>query len=617
MTIELWRRLLCGAVLSLLTTISASAQWTDVTATSGLTIPGQSFFYGLGACTADFDGDGDMDIIATGTNNGPLLYFRNDGGMTFTDRSAASGLGIGINPKHFLAFDADGDRDVDLFLVRLDHANQLFINDGTGTFTEEAAARGLAWVNPSWNASAADIDNDGDLDLFVGTRNANLPTQSHNRLYLNDGLGYFTDISAGSGIEDPNGLVLVSVWFDHDEDGLIDLLIGNDKGAVPWLAEGSLYKNLGGGVFTNIGPSVNARLQIDAMGVDVQDVDCDGDWDFYCTDSAPDHVYREWDASIGRYQEKAVSYGIGGGPGLTGWAAHFLDVDNDGWQDLHVVHIAAPNALYMNPGGAGLPWSDVAPAQGLDWAAGQYIALRADFDDDGRMDLLDISSTGVGCVLRRNVSNSGHNYLKVSLRGHRSNTFGIGATIEVETPGHVQKHVVTAGCSYLATMDVRRLFGLGTASVANRITVRWPSGVVQTLKNVPGNQHLVIEEPHLGLSAAPAAGSSPDLMWKSQGEEGLAAIFALAFTPAPGLPLPDGRVVPLALDPLFALTASPNPILWPNVAAIDPATGLASCTVNIPPGISGALFFASSVTLDPLAPIGIGQIAPPLPIFVP
>ena len=142
---------------------------------------------------ADFDGDGDLDVVVSVPAGLPYRYFRNDGGMMFTDRSAASGLGLSGDIFGMQAADIDNDGDQDIFVTQEFGPMQLFINNGSGQFTDEAAARGLIWSHESYGASFGDYDRDGWLDLYVANRYlvGSQTISNPNFLFRNTGNGYF------------------------------------------------------------------------------------------------------------------------------------------------------------------------------------------------------------------------------------------------------------------------------------------------------------------------------------------------------------------------------------------------------------------------------------------
>ena len=414
-------------------------QFTKQTAPLGITtVPHADMITGSGLCVADFDGDGDIDAFIPSPAGGPFNLLRNDGGMQFTDVSATSGLGVCADVRCCVAADIDNDGDQDVAIGNDDDFFRLFVNQGNMTFTEESWTRGLFVDDVVFGATFGDYDNDGWLDLYLTIRTdmvVGLPDA--NRLYRNTGNGMFVDTTATAGVGSMRP-TLVSTWMDYDEDGWVDLLLCNDKGLS--FGPNELYRNNGDGTFTDVSVQTGTNIAVDGMGVDFTDVFCDGGVDFYVTDLPITHLFQVWDPTTNAYLSVAPTYGVMGG--AVGWACHWLDYDNDGWQDLHVVQHSFANRLYRNPqqpAAAQVPWTDEAPALGIALNTFQYNNVMADFDDDGRVDILDRFNVGFpslmapeGTALYRNEVVGG-NWIKFDPEGRVSNRDGFGTRIVVET----------------------------------------------------------------------------------------------------------------------------------------------------------------------------------------
>jgi len=560
---------------------------------------------GSGLCAADFDGDGDIDALIPAPLGGAFFLFRNDGGMSFADVSATSGLGICNEVRCCIAADIDNDGDQDLFVGNDDAPVQLFINQGGMSFTEQALARGLTSSDVVYGGTFGDYDNDGWLDLYLSVRtNAITGQPEANVLYRNLGGGVFADttLSAGVGSTRPT---LVSTFMDYDEDGWVDLLLCNDKGLT--FGPNELYRNNGDGTFADVSALTGTNIMVDGMGVDFTDVFCDGGVDFYVTDLPIDHLFQVWDPGSNAYLNATATYGLQGG--AVGWACNWLDYDNDGWQDLYVVQNAWFNLLYRNPAApaaAQVPWTDVSPTLGMNHDTFQFTNVIADFDDDGRLDILDRFSTGFpslmapeGTAVYRNEVPGG-NWLKFAAEGRVSNRNGFGTRVVVETGGHVQRQWVRNGVGYQSSSDPRLNFGLGTATQADLVTVRWPSGQVQYLHDVQANQIVDLLEPTFTLAGPVIAGQSTTLDLSIPGDQGLLYLMMLSFSETPATPLPDNKLLPLWFDGLASLTLSVGNTLVPNSVGVLDANGNASSPLSMPaiPGLPGTTLYATAVTLD-------------------
>ncbi|MGA1607705.1 MAG: CRTAC1 family protein [Planctomycetota bacterium] len=575
-------------------------------------VPLTTAAYGAGVACADFDGDGDVDLLVPSAAGQPILYFRNDGTQGFTDASATAGLGLSSQPTAVAVADFDNDGDADCVVANWRRPMQFFVNDGTGRFTDQALALGVAQSTSAWSLSFGDYDRDGFVDLYVGNREYQSTSSGEaNILFRNLGGSGFTDVAPRAGV-DHFGLTYAAPFFDYNEDGWPDLFVANDKGALG--VPNTIYANNGDGTFSDAGPNLNASQAIDGMGVDFLDVFCDGGVDVFCTDSPVDHLFLRWNPATGRYVDDTYTFGM---TGLgVGWATHWFDSDNDGWQDLFIVHNGSPNQLLRHPGNSAPgPWADVGFPSGLGTFYPQYTATLFDYDNDGRMDIVQRFPVGrgfqspVGLSVHRNEEPPAH-WLKIRTRGTTSNRDGLGARVVVRTGTHTQRQWVRSGTGYLSSRDMRLHFGLGSATVVNSIEVTWPSGQTQLLKQVPTDQILEIVEPSLELVGTPQIGTTVQLQLESPNDVGLPVLFFLSATPSPRTRLPDGRDLPFALDALSAYTLVPGNLLIPSPLATVSATGTATAAVQIPNFIflRGVRLLATALTLDPQGYPGVRNV---------
>lgn len=577
--------------------------FTDLTATSGLQNLGLAIAEnGNGMACGDFDGDGDMDVVLPQNDGQPLLYFRNRGNGVFDDLTANAGLGTARTIHGFAVGDIDNDGDQDLYACHWNAPPLLFVNAGNGTFTEEGAARGLRHLAANYSASLGDYDRDGWLDLYLGNHGMG----EANILYRNTGSGHFVDRTAASrtaGI----GATFASAFFDYNEDGWPDIAIANDWGHL--FGGNEIYENQGNGTFVPVGLGVAANLIMHGMSFDYADVFNDGGVDYFVTDTPVDHLFQRWDPAAARFRNDTWNLGLFGAH--TGWAANFVDYDNDGWQDLHVVHSDGPNHFYRNPAAPPLPsvpWTNEAAALGVAHGFSQYTALTVDFDNDGGVDLLyryalqaNMAQPPFGSAVLRNDVPRGH-WLAISLVGTASNRDGIGARVDVTaTPGGMtQRQWRRSGVGFQASSDPRLHFGLGSHATVAEVTVHWPSGHVQRLEQVPADQFLIITEPSLTARAQPAVGATTQLDLHVQGDHGRPYAMVLALSDQPATVLPGGDRLPLAWDFLSdASIASGNAVL-PNSSGLLDGAGRASSPLAIPglPALRGLRVFATAVTFD-------------------
>jgi len=523
---------------------------------------------GCGVAIGDYDGDGRPDLFVVSKTESCRL-FRNLGEWRFEDVTEAAGVGdtgaAGRVWKQGATFaDVNNDGRLDLYLCRFNAPNLLYLNQGDGTFREAAAEAGLALSSASVMATFGDYDRDGWLDVFVQTNVLDAtarPEGERDHLYRNNGDGTFTDVTAEAGVGPGPTHGNSALWWDHDGDGWIDLFVANDFG-VP----DALFRNNGDPAaprFTDVIAQVAPRIPYSSMGSDLGDVDNDGRLDLYVTDmAATTHTKDHRTMAETRTRMRAPAPGSGEvrqfpfsalllntGTGhfleaarLAGleatdwtWSPRWEDLDGDGRVDLHVTNgmyreihnmdligrrtmagspsaagqvvkgspvLAETNLAFRNLGD--LRFENVSSAWGLDQPGVSFGSALGDLDGDGDLDLVHVNYQA-GATLLRNDSDSGHRVI-CTLRGTRSNRSGIGAEVTVEsaTAGR-QVRVVMLARGFMSGSEPVAHFGLGDDTTVRRLTVRWPSGIVQVLSDIPADQRLTITEPG---EAARAAGSA-------------------------------------------------------------------------------------------------------------
>ncbi len=528
----------------------------DATEESGITFEhrhggcGAHFFVeqiGGGVVLADFDRDGWLDVVLL---SGAALsgcpsegrdwtrFYRGVGGGRFVDASISAGLvdvGYAIGGA---AGDVDGDGDDDLF-VSCYGRNRLYLND-RGRFTEVAGRAGLADGAFSTSAAFLDYDRDGDLDLYVANyvlydsrrektcEQRGIPTycvpQDYravpDRLFQNDGSGKFTDVTVAAGLLSPRGRGLGVATADYDGDGAIDIYVANDA------TDNLLFHNRGDGTFEEVGLVAGVALSEDGemengMGTDWGDFDGDGRLDLVVTnfESETNSLYR----NLGGGLFEDVSYRSGTGrhsyPYL-GWAAIFADFDLDGGLDLFVAngHVfenveafqpqsraAQENLLFRYAGSGKFDRVSAADSPALAAVANSRGAAAGDLDNDGDEDIIVSNWAGRCHVFRNETKRAGH-WLGVRCVGKTTNRSAIGARIVLSAGGRQQVREVRSGGSYLSQNDLRVLFGLGSASRIDSLTVRWVGGKTERfdVRGLDRYFEAVEGEGTLVESAAPA-----------------------------------------------------------------------------------------------------------------
>jgi Tfp pilus assembly protein PilF len=473
-----------------------------------------------GVALLDFDGDGWLDIYAVQGGkfpppSGPVPFgdrlFRNRGDGRFVDVTERSGLAkLRGGYGHGAAVgDFDNDGRPDLFVTRW-RSYALYHNLGGGRFEDATATAGLGG-DRDWPTSAAwaDLDNDGDLDLYVCHYvkwDELHPTlcRSQGRtegpydycdprafpavpdhVFRNDG-GHFVDVTAETGFIDREGRGLGVLAADLDDDGKIDLFVANDMTANYFLRNQGGFRLSEEGLVSGLAASAGGGY-LAGMGVACADFDGDGRLDLSVTNFIDQSTTLYHNHGGGIFSDRSTEAGLAAPTRLVlGFGLAPLDANNDGWPDLvqangHVTDLRPslpyqmPAQLFLNQGHgklidvsdrAGTPWNVPRLARGL--AVG-------DIDNDGRADVV-IVSANMPLALLRNQPSSEHHFVMLLLEGARSNRDAVGARVTLTASGKTQVAARLGGGSYLSASDHRLHFGLGRALVADRIEVTWPSG---------------------------------------------------------------------------------------------------------------------------------------------
>ncbi|MFY9925328.1 MAG: FG-GAP-like repeat-containing protein [Opitutaceae bacterium] len=505
---------------------------------------------GTGVAIGDFDGDGLPDLFVVSKTEGCRL-FRNLGGYRFQDVTAKAGVGAtpGVWNEGATFVDINNDGLLDIYVCRFNAPNLLYVNQGDGTFKEMAHAYGLDVVDACGMAYFCDYDRDGGLDVFIQTNllDYNLhPNGQRNYLFHNNRDGTFTNVTERAGISgEAHGHS--AAWWDLEGEGWPDLYVAND-----FAAPDVLYHNNRDGTFTNVIDRVVPHMPYSSMGSDVGDLLNDGHIDLLVADMAAttheedqrsmaDSRSRttEDDQNPGlapQYERSALYLSTCTGRCLEAaflagieatdwtWSPRFEDLDNDGRLDLfvtngmyreaHNVDLLARQAAADTPNErlrimrsspvfaethlafrnlGDLRFENTGAAWGLDEKGVAFGAAFGDLSGDGNLDIVYTNYQGNVTILR-NDNDSGQS-VDVSLRGTVSNRFGIGATVRVESALGVQARPLLLGRGYMSSSEPMVHFGLGRDTLITRMTVRWPSGHVQTFENLPAGRRYTVTEP--------------------------------------------------------------------------------------------------------------------------
>jgi hypothetical protein len=490
-----------------------------------------------GVALFDFDNDGRMDLFFTNGAQMPemkktnpsyyncLLHQRADG--TFEDVTAKAGLlGEHLDFNFGVAVgDYDNDGYEDLFICSAGK-NVLYHNNGNGTFTDVTAASGIGG-KPADTLSVVgawfDYDNDGLLDLIVSNYTFWTPQTDIRcsmrskeyycdprryksvppRLYHNLGHGKFEDVTEKSGLAKSPGKGMGISIADFNNDGWQDVFIANDT------EPNSLFINQGNGTFEEKGLELGVAYNDSAhsgssMGSDAKDYDNDGNVDIFYNNL----MGQVWQLLRNRgnlftfpYASKIQTLSLP----FSGWSNGFIDYNNDGWKDIYSANgdvdqvnekSAQHDTMFENVGGK--TFVDVSEQMGKDFLHKGYQRGSAfgDLNNDGAMDIVVTSLNETPRILM-NSADSGNHWLMLSLTGHKSARDAVGAKVKVTTAsGRVLYNHVAISVGFMSSSDKRVHFGLGEETKIASIEIRWPSGIEQVVKDVAADQFLKVDEPH-------------------------------------------------------------------------------------------------------------------------
>jgi hypothetical protein len=452
--------------------------FTDVTKKAGVALTG----WGQGVCAGDYDNDGWVDLFVTLWGHNVLLHNNGDG--TFTDVTKKTGLshdkvrwGTGCA---FVDYDRDGKLD-------------LFVSeyvDFDPNHTPEPGSSSLC----QWKG----------ISVMCGPRGLK---GTRNELYHNNGDGTFTDVSEKSGVSktDPY-YCFTALTGDFDNDGWPDIFVACDS--TPSL----LFRNNHDGTFAEIAVKAGVAYNEDGreeagMGAHAMDYDGDGWLDIIRTNFSDETSTLYHNNGDGTFTDVTYVSGLGVNTQFLGWGTLFVDVDNDGWPDLfmangHVYPEVDSNGLnstfrerkvlYWNQHNGKFKDISLDSGPGITTPFNSHGVAAADFDNDGAIEILVNNSHDAPSLLKNNGDHG--RWISLKLVGTKSNRDAIGARVTVSAAGHNQLQEVRSGGGYISQSDFRLHFGLGKAAKAETVEVKWPSGQRQVFHDVEADKFYLIEE---------------------------------------------------------------------------------------------------------------------------
>jgi hypothetical protein len=496
-----------------------------------------------GVAVFDYNNDGLLDIFFTNgaaipslEKTDPSYYnhlYRNNDDGTFTDVTEQAGVrGVGY-AMGVAAGDYDNDGYVYLYVAGVNR-NQLLHNNGDGTFTDVTEKAGVPGTvtghGKAWAVTAGwfDYNNDGLLDLLVinyldynikdcklcsiaGVRTYCSPDNfkgTPNILYRNNGNGTFTDVTASSHIGQFIGKGMGVAFADYDNDGFTDVFVSNDT------SPNFLFHNQGDGTFKDIALEKGVAYTVTGslvagMGAEFRDLNNDGRPDIFHTAMSGD-TFPLYKNSGDLFEDVTGTSGMTAySRRLTAWGTGAFDFDNKGYKDLfiaggaildnemEVLHrpFRLPNGMLRNNGD--FTFSDVSTGAGAGFVAPKAHrgAAFGDFNNDGKIDIV-VSALNERPQLLINKTRNENHWILLKLVGTKDNRDGLGARIKVTTAEGVQYNHATTAVGYSSSSDKRVHFGLGKATMIDKIELSWPTGFKQVLTNVKADQILTIVEGH-------------------------------------------------------------------------------------------------------------------------
>ena len=457
---------ICFVLISTYSLLIAQLTFTNMSDSAGVDLS----VYAEGVCIFDYNNDGLDDIFFAVRENSHQLLFKNIGNFNFENVSNESGLNIYMSARTPVAADVNNDGYLDLFLGASASESKLFLNVNGEYFTDITAISGINIQTQVRGASWLDYNKDGYIDLYVGR------LYDTNLMFKNNGDLTFTEVGENIGVSGPSvaGLVMGLGIVDYDRDGDDDIFITQDN-----YAGNILFKNDQNVHFWDVSNITETGIDVMGMGVAFGDINRDGYFDFYTTNLNENSLLLN--DSTGVFTDISVSSNTQDDQGSMAWGVFFFDANNDGFLDIYNNNESAfgqvPNSLYINNGNN--TFSNLAIEAEVDlWNSGLGSAY-SDLDLDGDLDMVLAGgpSEDGSLIILRNDSELNHHWVQFKLKQETGDPFSIGAVVECYTNEIVQTQYVSAGSGYCSQNSFIQHFGLENNEIIDSVVVTWPDRV--------------------------------------------------------------------------------------------------------------------------------------------